>query len=88
MGNINYEKLLVELVKPLVTHPEDIHVTVNADSEKAILVNVLVNKDDIGRVIGKKGRVASAIRTIANAAAVRQKDLIEIEFDSLENLND
>lgn len=84
MGNINYEKLLVELVKPLVTHPEDIHVTANAESEKDILVKVFVNKDDIGRVIGKKGRVASSIRTLVYAAAMRCSQNVSIEFDANE----
>ena len=84
MGNINYEKLLVELVKPLVTHPEDIHVSVNSENEKNILVNVLVHKDDIGRVIGKKGRVASSIRTLVYAAAMRYSENVSIEFDANE----
>ena len=84
MGNINYEKLLVELVKPLVTHPEDIQVSVNAENEKNTIVSVLVNKDDIGRVIGKKGRVASSIRTLVYAAAMRYNENVSIEFDANE----
>ena len=80
MGNINYEKLLVELVKPLVTHPEDVQVSVNSENEKNTIVSVLVNKDDIGRVIGKKGRVASSIRTLVYAAAMRYNENVSIEF--------
>ena len=49
------------------------------------LVKALVHQDDLGRVIGKKGRVASAIRTIAHAAAIRQKQSLEIEFDAKED---
>ena len=84
MGNINYEKLLVELVKPLVTHPEDVQVSVNSENEKNTIVSVLVNKDDIGRVIGKKGRVASSIRTLVYAAAMRYNENVLIEFDANE----
>ena len=84
MGNINYEQLLVELVKPLVTHPENILVKVSEKDSKNILVNVLVHKDDIGRVIGKKGRVASSIRTLVYAAAMRYNENVSIEFDGHE----
>lgn len=84
MGNINYEQLLVELVKPLVTHPENILVKVTEKDEKNIVVNVLVHKDDIGRVIGKKGRVASSIRTLVYAAAMRYNENVSIEFDGNE----
>lgn len=84
MGNINYEQLLVELVKPLVTHPESISVKVSEKDSKNILVNVLVHKDDIGRVIGKKGRVASSIRTLVYAAAMRYNENVSIEFDGNE----
>ena len=48
-------------------------------------MKALVHQDDLGRVIGKKGRVASAIRTIAHAAAIRQKQSLEIEFDAKED---
>ncbi len=84
MGNINYEQLLVELVKPLVTHPENISVEATEKEDKSILVNVLVHKDDIGRVIGKKGRVASSIRTLVYAAAMRYNENVSIEFDGKE----
>ena len=73
MAELNYESLVAELVKPLVTHPEDVKTSCTIDP------------DDLGRVIGKKGRVASAIRTIAHAAAIRQKQNLDIEFDANEN---
>jgi predicted RNA-binding protein YlqC (UPF0109 family) len=84
MAELNYESLVAELVKPLVTHPEDVKTSCTIDGDK-ILVKALVNPDDLGRVIGKKGRVASAIRTIAHAAAIRQKQNLDIEFDANEN---
>ncbi len=84
MAELNYESLVAELVKPLVTHPEDVVTSSTLDGDK-IVVKALVNPDDLGRVIGKKGRVASAIRTIAYAAAIRQKQSLDIEFDANEN---
>jgi UPF0109 protein LMOf2365_1823 len=79
MAEVNYESLVAELIKPLVTHPEDVKTTSSVDGDK-VLVKALVNQNDLGRVIGKKGRVASAIRTIAHAAAIRQKQELDIEF--------
>lgn len=79
MAEVNYESLVAELIKPLVTHPEDVKTTSSVNGDK-VLVKALVNQNDLGRVIGKKGRVASAIRTIAHAAAIRQKQELDIEF--------
>jgi UPF0109 protein LMOf2365_1823 len=83
MAEVNYESLVAELIKPLVTHPEDVKTTSSVDGDK-VLVKALVNQNDLGRVIGKKGRVASAIRTIAHAAAIRQKQELDIEFSANE----
>lgn len=84
MAELNYESLVAELIKPLVTHPEDVKTTSSNDGDK-VTVQALVHPDDLGRVIGKKGRVASAIRTIAHAAAIRQKQNLDIEFSANEN---
>lgn len=85
MAELNYESLVAELIKPLVTHPEDVKTTSNKTDDNNVLVKVSVHPDDLGRVIGKKGRVASAIRTIAHAAAIRQKVNLDIEFMADEN---
>ena len=84
MAELNYESLVAELIKPLVTHPEDVKTSSTIDGDK-IVVKALVNPDDLGRVIGKKGRVASAIRTIAHAAAVRENVRLEIDLGSEED---
>lgn len=83
MAELNYESLVAELIKPLVTHPDVVNTTSSIDGDK-IVVKALVHPDDLGRVIGKKGRVASAIRTIAHAAAIRQKQDLDIEFSANE----
>ncbi len=81
---VNFEKLIHELVWPLVVYPEDLLVKKFSEDEEAITVQVLVNKDDLGRVIGKGGKIANAIRTIAYAAASRIGKRINIDIDSYE----
>lgn len=85
MGEVNYANLIVELIKPLVTHPLEVEAQVEQENDELIKVIAYVHPDDLGRVIGKKGRVAGAIRTIAHAAAIRYQQSIEIEFTSKED---
>ena len=62
---------LVEfLVRALVSDPESVRVS-EIDEDNGTVLEVRVADDDLGRVIGKGGRIANAIRTIAKAAAVR-----------------
>ncbi|WP_077326147.1 KH domain-containing protein [Virgibacillus siamensis] len=61
-------KALIEtIVIPLVDHPEDIVVT-ETEEETKIVYHLTVNEDDVGKVIGKNGRIAKAIRTVVYAA--------------------
>jgi len=53
-----------------------------SEDETTITIQVLVNQEDLGRVIGRSGRIANAIRTIAYAAASRQGKKINIDIDS------
>ena len=84
MGGVNYEKLVSELIKPLTTHPEEVVVTTSNQEGNVVSLKVSVHPDDLGRIIGKKGRVANAIRTLAYAAAAREKVRLEIDFGSEE----
>lgn len=79
---VNYETLIQHLVTPLVIHPDDVGVKVLAEDDELITVQVLVNEEDLGRVIGKNGRVANAIRTIAHASAARHHKRISIQIDA------
>lgn len=64
-------KDLVELIaKKLVEHPEDVQVRV-IDGEEGQIIELRVNPDDMGRVIGKAGRTAKAIRTLLHSAAAK-----------------
>ena len=66
---INFEDLIKTLVSPLVLKSDDVVVKSSSDDEGLLTIQVLVNKDDLGRVIGKGGKLAQAIRTIAYAGA-------------------
>ena len=74
-------KELVEiLAMSLVDHPEEVVVTEN-ETEKAIVVELKVSPEDMGKVIGKQGRIAKAIRTVVKAAASKddKKVIVEIQ---------
>ena len=79
---VNYEKMIKDLVTPLVVHPDDLVVQKLSDDDQVISMQIYVNKNDLGRVIGKNGRIANAIRTIAYASASREHKKITINIDS------
>ncbi len=81
---VNFEKLVTDLISPLVVYPEDLMVKKFSEDEKTITIQVLVNKEDLGRVIGKGGKIANAIRTISYAAASRIGKRVSIDIDSYE----
>ena len=64
--------LLISITKGLVCKPEDVSVDVSEPNEEGVTVYHLhVNEEDMGRVIGKQGRIAKAIRVVMRAAATR-----------------
>ncbi|MBQ9814992.1 MAG: KH domain-containing protein [Lachnospiraceae bacterium] len=68
-------KELVEVIaKALVDSPDDVFVTQRDEDDGTIVLELHVSKDDMGKVIGKKGRIAKSIRTVVKTAATR-KDL-------------
>lgn len=79
---VNYEKLIKNLVNPLVTHPEELMVKKFSEEDEMLTIQVIVHQDDLGRVIGKNGRIANAIRTIAYASASREGKRVTINIDS------
>ncbi|HEY8364514.1 MAG TPA: KH domain-containing protein [Haloplasmataceae bacterium] len=79
---MNIENLIKTLIEPLVDHKEDIFVKqFPEDVDGHIVYEVMLNKDDIGRVIGKNGNVAQAIRTICYAAALKNNQKVRINID-------
>ena len=76
------EELLVSIVQGLVEKSEAVNVTVDEKTEDGITVYHLhVDEDDMGRVIGRQGRIAKAIRTVMRAAAARNDEKIQVEID-------
>ena len=63
------EKFVEYVAKALVDHPEDVEVRAVNDGEEKTLLELHVHKDDLGRVIGKNGRTAQALRTLLTAAS-------------------
>lgn len=75
-------KELVEvLVKSLVDAPHDVSISA-AESPRAVTFEVRVADGDMGKVIGRQGRVAKAIRSVVKAAAVKDGRRVNVEFVS------
>ena len=75
----NATAVLEYLVKSVVDDPDAVNVELDDHGRRPAL-NVTVGDGDMGRVIGKRGRVAQSIRTVTRAAAVRDDVEIDIEF--------
>ena len=73
-------KDLVEiLAKALVDYPDQ--VTINMiEKEKIVVLELKVAQEDMGKVIGKQGRIARAIRTVVKAAATKEKKRVTVEI--------
>lgn len=76
------EELLVAIASGLVENPDAVTATVDPINEEGVVVYHLhVAESDMGRVIGKQGRIAKAIRTVMRAAANRSNMKIAVEID-------
>lgn len=74
--------LLVAIAQGLVDNKEAVTVTVDEPNEEGITIYHLhVASDDMGRVIGKQGRIAKAIRVVMRAGASRNNEKIAVEID-------
>ena len=76
------DKLIVTIARGLVEDKDAVSVTVDEPNEEGLVVYHLhVAPDDMGRVIGKQGRIAKAIRVVMRAAATRQNGKVVVEID-------
>ena len=74
--------LLTIIAKGLVETPDQVAVTADEHLEDGTVVyHIHVAEDDMGRIIGKQGRIAKAIRTVARSAAIRKDVKIQVEID-------
>lgn len=80
LGELGKLKQLIEyLVKALVDEPEQVDIQ-EVPGEEATTYEVRVAPDDLGKVIGKQGRIANALRTVAKAAAMKEKKKVYVEI--------
>ena len=74
--------LLISIAQCLVEEPDAVTVTVDEPDDEGVTVYHLhVSENDMGRVIGKQGRIAKAIRTVMRAAATRCDEKVAVEID-------
>jgi uncharacterized protein len=74
------EDLLTYLAQQLVDHPDQVRVERTETGPGEVRLELRVADDDVGKVIGKQGRVARALRTVVKASAVRTGDRVHVEI--------
>ena len=70
-NDADMKELLEYLAKALVDNPDSVEVTA-VEGERSVILQLRVDPDDVGKVIGKKGRIAQAMRTLVKASANRE----------------
>ncbi len=73
------QELLEYIAKELVDNPEAVDVR-QVEGEKSIILELRVAPEDMGKVIGKQGRIAKAIRTVVGAAAIKENKRVMVEI--------
>ncbi len=73
------KELLLLIAKALVDNPEEVSVN-EVEGEQSIILELKVARDDMGKVIGKQGKIAKAIRTVIKSAAVKENKRVVVEI--------
>lgn len=73
------KQLLEVIVKSLVDNPGMVEIT-EVTTETTLILQLKVSQEDMGKVIGKQGRIAKAIRTVVKAAAIKQNIKVVVEI--------
>lgn len=71
--------LVEAIAKALVSKPDEVKVTEEGDDDN-IVIKLSVAQDDMGKIIGKQGRIAKAIRTVVKAAAIKQNKKVTVDI--------
>ncbi len=79
---MKFEELIKSLILPLVAYPNDVQIIDKSQDDNNLEFQVKVNPNDLGRVIGKGGSLAKAIRTILYAGASKEGKKIHLDIDS------
>ena len=72
-------ELVEYIAKALVDHPENVSVN-RVEGEQSIILELKVDSEDMGKVIGKQGRIAKALRTVVKAAAAKDGKRVVVEI--------
>ena len=76
------QELLTIIARGLVNNPDSVKVDRDEPNEEGVIVyHIHVAQEDMGRIIGKQGRIAKAIRTIARSASIRMEEKVMVEID-------
>jgi len=81
----NEEKYLLNIIQPIVTKPDDVIIKSSID-EMGVLLTVKVNKEDMGRLIGKQGANANAIRTLVRQLGFSCEKRISVKIEEPEGM--
>lgn len=77
------QQFLEYVVKALIDHPEDMKITRTVD-EMGVLLTLIVNKEDMGKVIGRSGATAKAIRTILRVVGMKNDARVNLKIEEPE----
>ncbi len=72
------KQLLEHIARALVDNPDEVEVQL-LEGERVITLELRVSPDDMGKVIGRQGRIVKAIRAVVSAAAVKEKKRVQVE---------
>lgn len=75
------KELIQVIARSLADHPDDVRVSVR-EEDRGTVYTLSVHPDDIGKVIGKQGRIAKAIRTVVTSASARDKRRVIVDIES------
>ncbi len=73
------KELLEIIAKSLVDNPEEVDIN-EIEGEQSVILELRVAQEDMGKVIGKQGRIAKAIRTLVKAAAIKEDKRVIVEI--------
>jgi predicted RNA-binding protein YlqC (UPF0109 family) len=79
VGVLQLKELVEIIAKSLVDYPEQVNVK-ETEGETTIIIELSVASEDMGKVIGKQGRIAKAIRTVVKSAAVKTDKKVIVEI--------
>lgn len=75
------EELVIIIAKALVDHPDDVTVK-TLEKDRLLVYELSVHPEDVGKIIGKQGRIAKALRTVVASAAVKMDKRVTVDIIS------